>query len=199
MGVYGFNEGLGMILNQFSSGSKLISIAGGSCSGKTKLVDSIKEEFGDRLVILPIDAYYLNGNANTNFDHPDSLELDLVLEHINELKKGNGIYMPTYDFKTHSRTESIPIKPGEFILLEGLFALQEMFNNVSNYLVYMQADEKIVFKRRMDRDVKERGRTPKGVLEQYLETVKPMFDEHVKPQKYYANLIIENNKYLKCK
>lgn len=194
-----FEEGLDSSINVIrelkneSSKPIVISVSGGSCSGKTSLVEEIKKEFGLNLSHIGMDSYYRNGNANTNFDHPDSLELDLALEHIYQLKKGNSIDIPIYNFETHSREGFYTIFPAEIILFEGLFALREGFFKLSDYKIFMTANENLMLKRRIKRDMKERGRTFCSIINQYNKTVKPMYLEFVVPQSQYADLIIENN------
>lgn len=189
-------QGKNQIIKLFNE-HRIISIAGGSCSGKTLIVNLLKKEIGDKLVTLPIDSYYKNGNKKTNFDHPNSLDLDLVYNHLIELQQGKIIQKPIYDFKTHSRNGTELVYSNDLILLEGLFALFPQFREISSYNIFMDVDQEIALKRRIKRDVKERGRTTEDVIQQYNDDVLPMYNQFVLPQQNYADLIITNNKKIK--
>jgi uridine kinase len=189
-------QGKDFIFDKFTKGNNIISIAGGSCSGKTILVDLLKEELNEDLVILPIDSYYKDGKKNTNFDHPDALELDLVYVHLNDLMKGNSIQKPIYNFNTHSRNGFEIVYPGKYILLEGLFAFFSQFRDISSYNVFTDVNMYIALERRIKRDVDKRGREEKDVIKQFFDTVLPMYLKHVQYQKFEADLIIVNNKQL---
>lgn len=178
----------------------VIGIAGGTGSGKTTVANVIVERVGsEHIAYLPHDAYYKdlgalphNQRIEINFDHPDSLDSDLLVEHIHQLQHHQSIQLPVYDFRTHTRTSStIQIDPQPVILVEGIliFAerrLREMFD----VKIYVDTDADIRFIRRLQRDIDERGRTTQSVIQQYLKTVRPMHLEFVEPSKRYADVII---------
>lgn len=178
----------------------VIGICGGTGSGKTTVANVILQRVGaQRLSFLPHDAYYrdqkslpLAERATINYDHPDSLETDLLVKHINQLKQGQAVEMPIYDFTTHSRTNrTVHVEPRQVILVEGILifyeaALREMFD----VKIYVDTDPDIRFIRRLQRDIIERGRTTESVIQQYLTTVRPMHMEFVEPSKRYADVII---------
>lgn len=178
----------------------VIGIAGGSGSGKTTVVQVILQRVGaDRIAFLQHDSYYkdLGGlppaqHADINFDHPHSLETDLLIEHIACLRDGKPVQVPIYDFSTDSRTgQTFTVQPRPVILVEGILifteaALREMFD----VKLFVDTDPDIRFIRRLERDIKERGRTTESVIKQYLLTVRPMHLEFVEPSKRYADVII---------
>jgi len=178
----------------------VIGIAGGSGSGKTTVAQVILQRVGsERISFLQHDAYYkdLSGlppvqRAEVNFDHPNSLESELLIRHIKQLRSGRAVDVPIYDFSTHSRTErTYIVQPRPVILVEGIliFAeknLREMFD----VKLFVDTDSDIRFIRRLQRDIAERGRTTDSVIHQYLTTVRPMHLEFVEPSKRYADVII---------
>ncbi|WP_322806988.1 uridine kinase [Thermanaerothrix sp.] len=178
----------------------VIGIAGGSGSGKTTVANVILERVGrDRIAYLPHDAYYRdladlppNQRAEVNFDHPDSLETSLLIEHIQRLKQWQPIDLPVYDFTTHTRTSrTIRVEPKRVIIVEGILifaepALRELFD----VKIFVDTDPDIRFIRRLQRDITERGRTTESVIKQYLTTVRPMHLDFVEPSKRYADVII---------
>jgi uridine kinase len=178
----------------------VIGIAGGTGSGKTTVTSVILQRVGaQRIALLPHDAYYrdnpnlsLAERARINYDHPDSLETDLLVRHIRQLKDWQPVEMPVYDFTTHSRTgRTVHIEPRQVILVEGILifyepALRELFD----VKLYVDTDADIRFIRRLQRDLVERGRTTESVINQYLNTVRPMHLEFVEPSKRYADVII---------
>jgi uridine kinase len=177
-----------------------IGVAGGTGSGKTTVANVILERVGKRQIsYLPHDAYYRDfGNlppdqkAAMNFDHPDSLETELMIEHIKQLKHGNSVQIPVYDFSTNSRTKkTIRIEPHPVIIVEGilLFADKEL-RELIDIKIFVDTDADIRFIRRLQRDITERGRTTESVIQQYLKTVRPMHLDFVEPSKRYANVII---------
>ncbi len=178
----------------------IIGIAGGSGSGKSTLATSILEAIGnDRIAFLPHDAYYRNQDEKTfeqrlmvNYDHPDSLETELLIEHIQRLKQGEAVDRPVYDFKMHTRSaKTVRIEPKPIILVEGIliFVEPELRAQCSMKL-FVDTDQDICFIRRLERDVTERGRTVESVINQYLKTVRPSFIEFVEPTKRFADVII---------
>jgi len=178
----------------------VIGIAGGSGSGKTTVAQVILQRVGpEQIAFLQHDAYYkdLSGlppvqRAEVNFDHPNSLESELLIRHIKQLRSGQAVDVPIYDFSTHSRTErTYIVQPRPVILVEGIliFAeknLREMFD----VKLFVDTDSDIRFIRRLQRDIAERGRTTDSVIHQYLTTVRPMHLEFVEPSKRYADVII---------
>ena len=178
----------------------VVGIAGGSGSGKTTLADLIIERVGpDRIAYLPHDAYYKdlsdlppNQRAAINFDHPDSLDTELLNQHIQQLKNHQPIDLPEYNFKTHSRTEIIyRIEPRPVIMVEGILIFAEVsLRRLLEVKIFVDTDPDIRFIRRLERDINERGRTTESVIKQYLATVRPMHLEFVEPSKRYADVII---------
>jgi uridine kinase len=178
----------------------VIGIAGGTGSGKTTVSNVIIERVGEKhIALLPHDAYYkdqadktLNQRAEINYDHPDSLDTDLLIEHIHTLKTHNSIDLPVYDFKTHTRTtHSIRIDYQPVILVEGILIFTEAnLRNLFDVKIYVDTDPDIRFIRRLERDINERSRTSASVIQQYLSTVRPMHLEFVEPSKRYADVII---------
>lgn len=178
----------------------LIGVAGGSGSGKTTVSQSILERVGrDRIAYLQHDAYYRDRStlphaerARINYDHPDSLETDLLVQHLKTLRAGYAVDVPQYDFAQHVRTtETRCAEPRSVILVEGILifvdrALRDLFD----IKIFVDTDPDLRFLRRLQRDIAERGRTMESVVKQYLETVRPMHLEFVEPSKRYADVII---------
>jgi len=178
----------------------VIGIAGGTGSGKTTVVKSIIERVGShRIACLSHDAYYrdlthlsLEERQRVNFDHPDSLETDLLIQHIHQLKQWQPVHMPVYDFAHHTRTEeTILVEPRRIILVDGILIFYEpALRALFDVKIFVDTDPDIRFIRRLQRDIVERGRTTDSVIRQYLETVRPMHLEFVEPTKRYADVII---------
>jgi uridine kinase len=178
----------------------ILGIAGASGSGKTTVAQEILNRVGpDRITYLPHDAYYkdLSGlppaqKAEVNFDHPNSLDTGLLIEHLKQLIAGNLVELPVYDFSTDSRTEkTIPIKPHRVIIVEGILIFAEPeLRPLFDIKIFVDTDSDLCLIRRLQRDITERGRTPEMVIKQYLKTVRPMQLEFVEPSKRYADLII---------
>ena len=178
----------------------VIGIAGGSGSGKTTVAQEVLARVGaENIAFLPHDTYYkdfgdhsFSQRSAINFDHPDSLETSLLIEHVRQLKIRKSIKLPIYDFKTHSRTaKTISVEPQPVILVDGIliFAepeLREMFD----LKIFVDTDPDIRFIRRLQRDITERGRTVNSVIVQYQQTVRPMHLKFVEPSKRYADVII---------
>lgn len=178
----------------------IIGVAGGTGSGKTTVAMKILERVGaEHIAYIPHDAYYRDlshlppeERAKVNFDHPDALETDLLIEHLKRLKAGEAVEIPVYDFTTHTRTgRTRRVGPAPVILVEGILvfaeaALRELFD----VKLYVDTDADIRLIRRIQRDVQERGRSLESVLQQYLTTVRPMHLEFVEPSKRYADVII---------
>ena len=178
----------------------VIGIAGGTGSGKTTVANVILDRVGaDKIAFVAHDAYYKDlqnlspsQRSLINFDHPDSLETDLMVEHIKALKASHPVDIPIYDFTTHSRTKQTHhIDPQPVILVEGILifadaSLRELFD----VKIFVDTPADIRFIRRLERDLVERGRTVESVIQQYQSTVRPMHLEFVEPSKRYADVII---------
>ena len=179
----------------------IIGIAGGTGSGKSTFTNRLKEEFGDRVSVIYYDNYYkahddmpLEERKLINYDHPDSFETDLLLDHLDKLRNGIAIQCPVYDYTVHNRTDkTIEIKPAEVIIVEGILVLyDERLNKLMDIKIYVDADADERILRRVVRDVKQRGRDVEGIARQYLTTVKPMHYAFVEPTKYTADLVINS-------
>jgi uridine kinase len=178
----------------------VIGVAGGSGSGKTTVVRRIVDSLGpEQVVVLEHDRYYrdrhdlrLEERAALNYDHPDSLETDLLVEHVRTLKAGGGADVPLYDFARYARRpETQHCESRRAIIVEGILIFTEpALRDLMDVKVFVDADPDTRFIRRLQRDVAERGRTLDSVIDQYLGTVKPMHFEFVEPSKRYADLII---------
>ncbi len=178
----------------------VIGIAGGSGSGKTTVANVILDRVGkERIAYLPHDAYYKDlrslppqQRVEVNFDHPNSLENELLCKHINMLKSGMNVDLPIYDFTTHTRTDqTILLLPQPVIIVEGILIFGEaQLRELFDIKIFVDTDPDIRFIRRLDRDIRERGRTTESVIHQYLTTVRPMHLEFVEPSKRYADVII---------
>jgi len=178
----------------------VFGVAGGSGSGKTTVVRKIMDALGDTdVVVLEHDRYYrdhpelrLEERAALNYDHPNSLDTDLLVSHLRDLRAGRAVDVPAYDFSLHARkAEPTPIKPGSAIIVEGILIFTDkVLRSLMDVKVFVDTDGDTRFIRRLERDVAERGRTVSSVIDQYLSTVKPMHLEFVEPSKRYADVII---------
>lgn len=178
----------------------IVGIAGGSGSGKTTVAQEILNRVGpDRITYLPHDAYYkdLSGlppaqKAEVNFDHPASLETQLLIQHLIQLKQGIPVELPIYDFATDRRTaKTIALTPQRVIIVEGILIFAEPeLRPLFDIKIFVDTDADLRFIRRLQRDISERGRSPESVIKQYLKTVRPMHLEFVEPSKRYADIII---------
>ena len=178
----------------------VIGIAGGSGSGKTTVAQEILQRVGpSQIAFLQHDSYYkdLSGlpptqRAEVNFDHPNSLETELLIYHIACLREGKPVEVPIYDFSTHSRTDkTFTVQPRSVILVEGILIFTEAtLRNMFDVKIFVDTDSDIRFIRRLERDLAERGRTTESVIKQYQLTVRPMHMEFVEPSKRYADVII---------
>jgi len=183
-----------------SSNPLILGIAGGTGSGKTTVANAVLERVGSqRIAFLPHDAYYrdlkhlpLAERAARNFDHPNSLETELLIEHLGRLKNWQPIEMPQYDFTRHIRTDLvIPIEPRRVIIVEGILIFTEpKLRELFDVKIFVDTDADIRFIRRLQRDIIERGREVESVIQQYYSTVRPMHLEFVEPSKRYADVII---------
>lgn len=178
----------------------IIGIAGGSGSGKTTVAHAVANNLGDENVaLISQDSYYADlshlspeQRQNINYDHPDSVDNRLLLQHLQQLRMGQAIEVPIYDFSIHSRTTKtihVPAKP--VVVIEGILILSDSeLRNTMDIKVFVDTDPDVRILRRVMRDINERGRSLESVHEQYLTTVKPMHEAFVEPSKRYADLII---------
>ena len=178
----------------------LVGIAGGTGSGKTTVARAIYDRVGsDRIEWVSHDAYYRSFDAlsveerhHINFDHPDSLETELLVRHLDALCKGSSVEVPIYDFTAHSRkAETTRVEPRRVVIVEGILVLAEPeLRKRIDIKLFVDTPPDIRFVRRLMRDIKSRGRSLESVVEQYVTTVRPMHEEFVEPSKRYADLII---------
>ncbi|MBQ2705740.1 MAG: uridine kinase [Agathobacter sp.] len=179
----------------------MIGIAGGTGSGKSTFTNKIKERFGDDVTVIYHDNYYRRRDEMTyeertkvNYDHPSSLETDLLIEHLKMLKMGKSVECPIYDFTQHNRSnKTYTIHPSKVFLIEGILIFSdERLRDLFDIKVFVEADADERILRRIVRDVKERGRDIDNIMEQYLTTVKPMHSLYVEPTKTTADIIINS-------
>jgi uridine kinase len=180
--------------------SFVIGVAGGSGSGKTTVVRRIVDSLGlEHVTLLQHDRYYRDRNdlrleerAALNYDHPNSLETDLLVRHVQELKSGKAVEVPAYDFTRHARlSERETFQPRRALIVEGILVFTDAaLRDLMDLKVFVDTDSDTRFIRRLQRDVAERGRTMESVIDQYLSTVRPMHLEFVEPSKRYADVII---------
>lgn len=179
----------------------VIGIAGGTGSGKSTFTARIKAAFPDKVAVLYHDNYYkahdnipFEERKTINYDHPNSLETDLLIEHVKLLKNGKSVDAPTYDFTRHTRAKTtLHIEPKPIFIIEGILTLQNAeLVNLMDVKIFVEADADERILRRAIRDVKERGRDLGGVAEQYLQTVKPMHYLYVEPTKNAADIVINS-------
>ena len=178
----------------------IISICGGSGSGKTTFADKIRKQVDQDVAILHMDSYYLpklpkelkTSTGRPNFDHPDAFDWDLLTSHLGDLKSGKAVKSPHYDFKKNKRLKtSSLIKPTKVILFEGIFSLyQEDIRSMCDITSFLHVEADIRFIRRLHRDVEERGRSLDSVITQYYETVRPMYQKYLDPQRQFADFIV---------
>ena len=177
----------------------IVGIAGGSASGKTTIVNNIKELFQNDIELISHDNYYLSNDDKTmeervklNYDHPSSFDTDKMIEDVKKLKAGEIIYRPVYDYTQHTRAEEVvEVHPKKVIILEGILILEDpRLRDLMDIKVFVDTDADERLMRRILRDTKERGRSVESVLSQYVTTVKPMHEQFVEPSKKYADIII---------
>lgn len=176
-----------------------IGLAGGSGSGKTTIAASVVERLDGRVSLLQHDAYYRHQpqlsyeeRTQVNYDHPSSLETELLVEHLERLRSGVAIEKPVYDFANHLRAEeSQPVGPAPVVLVEGILVLSEPeLRSELDLKIFVDTDADLRLARRLERDINERGRTVDSVIDQYFNSVRPMHLEFVAPSRRYADLII---------
>lgn len=178
----------------------IIGIAGGTGSGKTTVSQHILQAIGkDRIAFINHDSYYkdqsdkpFSERVKTNYDHPDSLETDLMIRHLKQLLTGKSIKMPVYDFSQHNRTgKTEKVDPKPVIMVDGiLIFVDKNLRDLFDIKIYVDTDADVRFIRRLKRDINERGRKVDNVIDQYMKTVRPMHLEFVEPSKRYADIII---------
>ena len=178
----------------------VLGVAGGSGSGKTTVVRAIMRHLGGAgVTLIHHDSYYRDTSHLTpearlaiNYDHPDSLETELLIEHLKELRSARAVAVPMYDFANHRRlSDREHIEPGKVIIVDGLLILWDpALRALMDIKVFVDTDSDLRFIRRLERDIRERGRSTESVIEQYVRTVRPMHLEFVEPSKRYAHVII---------
>ena len=177
----------------------IIGISGGTGAGKTTLCRKICDHFNSDISLLWQDSYYrdlehlpLEERERQNFDHPDAIDNDLFCEHLMSLKQRKPINVPEYDFTTHTRSDTVrPLHPQKIVVVEGMLLFADSrIRNLCDCKIYLELDLGIRFIRRLRRDIEERGRTVDSVITQYLDTVRPMHLEFVRPAKAHADIII---------
>jgi len=178
----------------------LIGIAGGTGSGKTSIAKAIASDFGkSEVVLIEEDSYYrdlsnltIEERAAVNFDHPDSVDYNLMKQHLNELICGNTVHIPIYDFSTHMRLKEVQtIEKHRIIILEGILALfDHKIRTMMDIKIYVETADDIRIIRRIKRDMNKRERTFSSIIEQYYKTVRPMHIQFVEPTKKYADIIV---------
>jgi len=177
----------------------IIGVVGGSGSGKTTVTKAIQQAMQVRAAFLDQDGYYKDLGHMTlaerklvNFDHPDSIDTDLLVQHLEQLALGEAIDKPTYDFAAHTRAAaSIRVEPNPIVLVDGILLFADKrLRDLFDIKVYVDVADDVRFIRRLERDVVERGRTMSDVIRQYLNTVRPMHLEFVEPSKRYADVIL---------
>ncbi len=181
----------------------IIAVAGGSASGKTTVVQKVVNQLKSvDISVICYDDYYkdqshltMEERVKTNYDHPNSLDSELFVSHLEKLVKGESIEKPIYDFVTHNRKkETVTVYPTKVIFIEGILVLEDKkIRDCADVKIFVKSDEDIRFIRRLKRDIDERGRSMDTVISQYLDTVKPMFNKFVNPSSRYADLIIPND------
>lgn len=187
-----------------NSSVMIIGVAGGSGSGKTTFARTLQANLGDHFCgIISQDSYYRDmheyfdrDGGKVNFDHPDAIEFDFMVEHIRKLKAGENILVPRYDFATHSRlfeSTLFPCRP--IVIIDGILILtQSELRPLLDFAYFIDTQEDLRFQRRLQRDVRERGRTPDGVHEQFYNHVKPMHDFFVEPSRRFADRVISGER-----
>ncbi|MBR6004156.1 MAG: uridine kinase [Lachnospiraceae bacterium] len=177
----------------------IIGIAGGTGSGKTTITNKLVDKFGGDVSVIKHDNYYKEHHdmayeerSKLNYDHPNSLDTDLMIEHIKALKEGKSVECPVYDFTIHDRSdETVTIKPTKVLIIEGILIFQDKrLCKEMDIKIFVDTDADVRILRRILRDVKERGRSLDSVVDQYLATVKPMHETYVEPSKKNADIII---------
>ena len=183
----------------------IIGIAGGTGSGKTTVVNQIINELPEKdVTVISQDSYYkatdnlsYDERTKINFDHPRAIDFNLLVKHIETLKKGEPTEQPVYSFATHNRTKNtIKTYPSKVLIIEGILIFSKRkLRDLLDIKVFVHADSDERLIRRLKRDIQDRGRDMQEVLDRYQETLKPMHDQFIEPMKEFADIIIPNNKY----
>lgn len=177
----------------------IVGVAGGSASGKTTIIEKLKEHFHDDIEVLCHDYYYKANDSLTmderkklNYDHPNAFETEKMIEDIKNLKSGKEIFRPEYDYKIHTRSQNTYIvKPKSVIIIDGFLIFENKeLRDLMDVKIFVDTDADERLMRRLQRDVAERGRTIDSILTQYRETVKPMHEQFVEPSKKHADIIV---------
>ena len=177
----------------------VIGIAGGTASGKTTIVNKLKDFFGDDVELISHDSYYkahddmpYEERAKLNYDHPSSFDTDRMIEDIKALKRGEAVYIPVYDFSIHNRTDkTVKVEPKRVIMIEGILIFENKeLRDLMDIKIFVDTDADERLMRRIISDMKYRGRTIESIITHYQTTVKPMHEEFVEPSKKYADIII---------
>ena len=184
----------------------VIGIAGGTGSGKTTLMNNLIQRYGDAVTVLSHDNYYKRHDelpyeerCKLNYDEPAALETDLMARQLDQLRRGEAIDCPVYDFTVHNRSdETIRIEPRKVIIVEGILIFEDKeLWELMDIRIFVDTDADVRLCRRIKRDVNKRGRTLESVLQQYQETVKPMHEKYVEPSKKYADIVVpEGGKHM---
>ena len=187
--------------------SIILGIAGGTGSGKTFIVDNLLSIYNSNNInVINLDSYYKDlshmgyqDRVKQNFDHPDSIDIDLIISHLKQISDGNNIDIPIYDFSNHVRLETTKtISQSSVIIVEGIFALHYMqLRKLYTLNVFIETSKDIRFQRRLNRDTKERGRTIDSIKDQFESTVLPMHEKFIRPSKRFADLIIDGDSNIK--
>lgn len=182
-----------------TKGSYVVGVAGGSASGKTTIINKLRDTFQEDITLISHDFYYwahdempIEERAKLNYDHPKSFDTAQLIQDIQDLTAGKGVDLPVYDFTRHTRSkETRHIEPKPVILVEGILILEDQtLRNLMDLKVFVDTDADERLLRRILRDTKERGRSVESILHQYMTTVKPMHEEFVEPSKKHADVII---------
>lgn len=178
----------------------IIGIAGGSGSGKTTVVKAITEKLKDKVTVIPQDSYYKDLSHATeeekrvhNFDHPDSIDFELLRHQLKELREGKAVEQPIYSYITcgRSKTETVTVNPSDIIIVEGILIFTDpKLRKLMDIKIFVDADDDDRLMRVMSRDIVERGKTVEWVIERYSKTVKPMYLQFIEPSKRYADVIV---------
>ena len=181
----------------------IIGVCGGTGSGKTTIVNQIVSDFNTSdIQVISQDAYYKDNSNITyearcllNFDHPEAIDFELLYQHLSALKNGETIEQPVYNFKTHNRTDkTLEISPKKILILEGILIMNyPKLRSLLDLKVFIDTNSDMRMERRVNRDISERGRTPKEVMDRYINTLKPMHDQFIEPMKIHADVVIENH------
>ncbi len=182
----------------------VITIAGGTASGKTTLAEKLLGQLGERASTLCLDSYYRDQAAipvseriKVNYDHPESIEFSLLIQHLIALKAGQAVIVPVYNFSQHTRdlSASIKVESRPVIVVEGILSLWEsQIRNLSDLKIFVDAPPNVRFARRLERDVRERGRTAESVTQQWAQTVEPMYQSICAPTLSFADLVSDGTK-----